>query len=117
MTALEAFIAGRDTEELRATIRLCHRAIEGRRRLGWMQAPWDATWWHLTGGHGGTSPEPLVLAALCVAMGEELVRREASTLVCAACRHALGIDAVPLVTADGTVAPVAGSDVVSGGGR
>ncbi len=117
MSALEAFIAGRETEELRATIRLCHRTIASRRHLGWMQAPWSAPFWHSTAGHGGTSPEPLVLAALCVAMGEELVRRQASALVCEACRHALEVDAVPLVTADGTAAPVAGSDVVSGGGR
>jgi hypothetical protein len=113
---LEAFIEARDTEELRATIRLCHRTIAVFGRLGWMQASWSAPFWRSTAGHGGPSPEPLILAALCVAMGEELIRRNASALVCASCRHALEVEAWPVVTTPATDVATSPSES-SGGGR
>lgn len=66
---LEDWIAERSSGELRATVRLLHRAIASRGQLGWM----------------ARSEEPAIVAALCLALTAELRRRGEATMVCGPC--------------------------------
>lgn len=67
---LAAEIADRPDDELRATVRLLHRAYASRVRLGWDDA--------LRG-------QPVLLAAMCLTITCELVRRGSSAFACAPC--------------------------------
>ena len=67
---LEGWIAGRSSEELRATVRFLHRSIASRGRLGWSTALFE---------------EPAIAAALCLALTDELARRDERTMVCGPC--------------------------------
>lgn len=65
---LAAAIAGRADDELRAIVRLLHRAFEARSRLGW-----------------AGPDEPVLVAEICLTITRELVRRGTSLHVCGPC--------------------------------
>lgn len=71
-TPLDAVLAADAVDDLRATVRLLHRAYTSRGRLGWT-----------------SEAEPALLAALCLTIGLELVRRGATAMVCPVCAASL----------------------------
>lgn len=78
---LDEWIAARRTDELRSTVRFLHRAIASRGRLGWSTALFE---------------EPAIVAALCLALTAELVRREERTMVCGPCAATVAAARAPI---------------------
>lgn len=79
MNPLPAILASSSSDEIRAVIRLAHRAGQSQHRLGLVSPT-------VTGlGH------PPLLAALCLELGAELVARGDSREPCPVCAHTVAV--------------------------